>query len=1033
MKKLLTILILSIFLVSAVSAFEFDNVKNYNQETKTATINNCNFWIGGCLSKGDKIADITLDSENVVFVEPGEDRLVAQFTINNFQNNYQGAIKNMEFYNKNNMKQISRDFNYKYAIYEDVKVDDYKDVCDVKITNNNTSSCENVKTGSHIESQISGWQSFDSLKDLPEGKITIGIFTDVKEGENVEWIPTLFGKRISEWASFVGAVKVEFFETAGGAGGARGLGQSFTIGTTGTNRAYTLVGLSFRPNTDTAATTCNYTIWSDAFTTPLVSNTTNCDEMASLGVMVNISLPEIQLSASTQYWWSVVGNADLNVRQDTSGGYSGGNNYYTTDGSSWNSQPTYDCPFIIWGVGAPIVSLNIPANNTGYSSSPAEITFNGSATSVVGIANLSLIINGIINETIYNSTAVEDLSLQKAVNFSGDGTYNWTMVAYDITGLIGTTETRIFSIDSTPPILNVSSPNETFTYHIIGNNLSLNWSVSDINLQSCWFNYNSANTSLNCAAKNYSFIPVSGFNNLTVYANDTSGNEVSAFTSWDYQILQNSESHNQTIFETEPAYYSVNVTANSSLTAIQLNWNNTNYSLTNEGGGLWDYSRDTPIGNGTYNMSYLFTYGGSIINSTNYTQYVNYTIFTPYSNSYKDVFLNISFQDENDLSIINASIPTSTFTYYLGSGAVNKTLTFVNNTNNFNFVFSGTTGTRALNVLPSVQYRQVSDYPQRIWATGLKNYNTTDTNQILYLLSVSDGLYVTYQVLDSDGDQLSGVDVTASRVVSGETVIVGTGTTDSAGVVTFWMNPDFLNTLVFSKTGYQTFTLSHFPTQSTYTLTMGSLSSTSIADYLKGITYTIQPNIGTTLHSNTTTDFNLTLASSNYSIDLFGFDLYGDGTLITANSSSSSTGGLLTVSVNTSNYNKIKMTYYWTINGTLSNSTTVSWIVFNYAGTSWSIANLVTDITSALTSGIFGLNQASLNFIIFILIFGITGVASYKFSINNPNVIVGLVFGLVFLFDYALGLIDIGIGINNFPTIFMGLALIATILWEVNR
>ena len=175
------------------------------------------------------------------------------------------------------------------------------------------------------------------------------------------------------------------------------------------------------------------------------------------------------------------------------------------------------------------------------------------------------------------------------------------------------------------------------------------------------------------------------------------------------------------------------------------------------------------------------------------------------------------------------------------------------------------------------------------------------TEKILYLLNSADGIYVTYQVLDSIGNHLSNVNVKVTRLLNGETLEVGNGYTDSSGAITFWMNPDFLNTIVFTKSGYITYTLNQFPTQSIYTLTLGTTSSAGINDYIKGMTFSISPQTGKTLEANTNYYFNFTLNSTYWNVSSFGFNLYGDGTIIGGNSSTI---------INTTTYNLINVSNY---------------------------------------------------------------------------------------------------------------------------
>lgn len=507
-------------------------------------------------------------------------------------------------------------------------------------------------------------------------------------------------------------------------------------------------------------------------------------------------------------------------------------------------------------------------------------------------------------------------------------------------------------------------------------------------------------------------------------------NASSTINSFDYEALS---------YETATENYFLNITSlgGTTPTNAKLDWNGTNYTaiVTSLGGGNFSlsYSKTIPEINESHNVTlkYFWTTSG-VEQSLSYNQTLNFTIFTLCNTTYATKFLNITFKDENTLLDINASISTSEFIYYIGDGSVNKTYSYSNNSNNDNYTFCAYPTGRALNVLPTIQYRQVSDYPQRIWEPSVRQYNSTMTTQVLYLLSTTDGIYVTYQILDGTGGQLEGVDVVATRTIGEETIVVGVGTTDDSGIVTFWMNPDFLHTVTFEKEGYDSYTLNHFPTQSTYTLTLGSASSSLIDDYIRGMVWTIQPTLGTTLTTNTNYNFNFTLNSSYWELDSFGFDLYGDDTILSANSSTESSGGLVRVSLNISNYTRITINYYWVINGTTTNASG-EWIVFDYEDDDWSIKQLITDFTTFVSEGdgLFGLDADSLNFVIFFIILIGVGIMSYKFSLTSPASISGMVFALVFLFDVALGLITLSIGVAHLPTIIVGLVMVGLIVREV--
>ena len=196
-----------------------------------------------------------------------------------------------------------------------------------------------------------------------------------------------------------------------------------------------------------------------------------------------------------------------------------------------------------------LITLISPIDN--YVSSTKDIQFNCSAIVSVGatIQNMTLwhnatgtlarnttnIVSGVTNETIFDIT------------FGEDGNYNWTCSMTDSDNDEGfAISNRTLSIDTSPPMINVISPKETINFHMVGNNLTLNWSVTDLNLQSCWFTYDDTNTTVTCDANNFSFITTNQ-KNLTFFANDSLGNLASNITSWDYKVLEiNQTFNNQT-------------------------------------------------------------------------------------------------------------------------------------------------------------------------------------------------------------------------------------------------------------------------------------------------------------------------------------------------------------------------------------------------------------------------------------------------------------------------------------------------------
>lgn len=321
MKKILLILICMILLVGTISAFEFDNIKEYNQETKTATIKNA-------FGLGDIIAEVYLDTPEIVYVIRGEDRKVAEFTINNYEN-YFNVFNKIEFYNiKKSMKKIDREFKYKYKKNLGFEtINDYKNICEVTkeiVNGSNVKKCHQEIIGNHQEEKFE-WVEINSKEQLPKGKITIGIFTDVKRGDKVEWIPTLFGVKIKEWAIWEESLNVglqnyyQFDETSG---------STFVDEINGNN--LTEVGTEFNPDSDglinyaveTKGTGGNFS--SHPFTTGEFS-----DGLFSINFYTKIPTCK---DVSRNFLSGTTGNKGVSIIYETNGNLS----MYVGDGSTYH-------------------------------------------------------------------------------------------------------------------------------------------------------------------------------------------------------------------------------------------------------------------------------------------------------------------------------------------------------------------------------------------------------------------------------------------------------------------------------------------------------------------------------------------------------------------------------------------------------------------------------------------------------------------------------------------------------------------------
>jgi hypothetical protein len=208
--KIICTLFFAILLVGTVSAFEFDNIGRYNETERVFTIRNS--ILGIPFLQLDIVAEIELNTPTDLKVFAGSNRKVAEFTISSYEN-YVRAFKEMEFYDvKKDMEKFEREFTYKYkkslGLFD---VNDYEWICIAEkqlINGTIPQNCENKLIGTHKEERFE-WIEFDTSKELLIGEVTIGIFTDVQKGDYVEWITTLFGVRIDEWASWTANFNVD--------------------------------------------------------------------------------------------------------------------------------------------------------------------------------------------------------------------------------------------------------------------------------------------------------------------------------------------------------------------------------------------------------------------------------------------------------------------------------------------------------------------------------------------------------------------------------------------------------------------------------------------------------------------------------------------------------------------------------------------------------------------------------------------------------------------------------------------------------
>ena len=112
--------------------------------------------------------------------------------------------------------------------------------------------------------------------------------------------------------------------------------------------------------------------------------------------------------------------------------------YDSVSNNAWSQEGNYT---ITLDTTAPIVTLISPSD--GYSTTETSMTFSYNVTDSSGIANCSLILNGLLNQT---NTSITKNTEQNFIKTLAVGNYNWSINCTDEAGNIGNSSHRSLSI-----------------------------------------------------------------------------------------------------------------------------------------------------------------------------------------------------------------------------------------------------------------------------------------------------------------------------------------------------------------------------------------------------------------------------------------------------------------------------------------------------------------------------------------------------------------------------------------------------------
>jgi len=175
--KLLMVFIIGMFLISCVSAWEFDNFLNYKNKDLTVDITNA-------FGFGDLIGEMTLKShksvDEVLSVNSGSE-VVTMYYETNFNYLQENGLGKVTFTDMRTGKQVDRKYSY------------------VEVT---LPECHQIIYPNKSIGQECNPLSYVKLenKNIPKGKSIIGIVVEVLEDDYIDGIWEVVGKKISKHA-----------------------------------------------------------------------------------------------------------------------------------------------------------------------------------------------------------------------------------------------------------------------------------------------------------------------------------------------------------------------------------------------------------------------------------------------------------------------------------------------------------------------------------------------------------------------------------------------------------------------------------------------------------------------------------------------------------------------------------------------------------------------------------------------------------------------------------------------------------------
>jgi len=534
MKKIFIFLILGILLaMPLISSANWDNKLAYSESDLKVTIKNS---ILGLIPTSE-IGTAKLESHpSVNYVKKfGAGNQTTMWYDFDFLGLYLNGLGKVYFIDRTTGKEINRDYSFVY--WGEKERDVYDQECYLSI--NKTQTCESIVVGKET---YETWLPYNSL-DIPKGKIRIGLETYVEVEDKIDGVWTIAGKKVrkhAEWDASLDVGLVECWKLEEIVG-TTAYGELFTHNLTNTNmvidqdgvdgRSYAggnnkylsnSTGFSF-PTGDFSVSGYFYHNSLKDYTGLFQSNPSNTGwyllgrangsflftlpgvaGFNTPGAIVTGQWQKIVLTHESDDWKIIVGNVsvknvtsswgdvvgDFYIANDRSNLATRGLDGRTDEICVWNrtltitEAITYDMIYPL-PTTRPSVTLNFPINH--YNSTSPTITCNGTVIDIGGrdIVNVSLYIDGVLNET--NSSGINNTDYYFTKIFT-DGDYNWTYEAFNNQSASTTATTRLFNINTTP-LIQFENPTPVNYYNSSSSYIPINVSLTETYFENITFSF----------------------------------------------------------------------------------------------------------------------------------------------------------------------------------------------------------------------------------------------------------------------------------------------------------------------------------------------------------------------------------------------------------------------------------------------------------------------------------------------------------------------------------------------------------------